>query len=126
MSSMVSRRPASMNHRKDAFWMSIRFGRSRTCFRREKLLRGRGATTPLLNDEASLEKRRGNVDAAGGRSTAGTGQLSETEQACARAGQPWAQSGECSTEAEGRVLEFSSQSGTIRGPLVPRVEGKDR
>src|SRR5215210_7751826 len=55
MSSIVSRRPSSMNHLKEAFWMSIRFGRSRTCFRREKLLRGRGATTPLLNYEASLE-----------------------------------------------------------------------
>src|ERR671925_652882 len=55
MSSIVSRRPSSMNHRNEAFWMSIRLGRSRTCFRREKLLRGRGATTPLLNYEASLE-----------------------------------------------------------------------
>jgi hypothetical protein len=28
--------------------MSIRLGRSRTCFRREKLLRARGATAVLL------------------------------------------------------------------------------
>src|SRR5918999_3660050 len=54
MSPIVSRRPSSMNHWKDAFWMSIRLGRSRTCFRCEKLLRARGATTPLLNYEASL------------------------------------------------------------------------
>src|ERR687896_1464008 len=54
MSSIVSRRPSSMNQWKDAFWMSIRLGRSRTCFRCEKLLRARGATTPLLNYEASL------------------------------------------------------------------------
>src|SRR5918992_3810232 len=54
MSFIVSRRPSSMNQWKDAFWMSIRLGRSRTCFRREKLLRARGAATPLLNYEASL------------------------------------------------------------------------
>src|SRR5918992_153472 len=48
MSSIVSRRPSSMNHWKDAFWMSMRLGRSRTCFRREKLLRARGATATLL------------------------------------------------------------------------------
>src|SRR5215211_3201087 len=54
MSSIVSRRPSSMNQWKDTFWMSIRLGRSRTCFRREKLLRARGAATPLLNYEASL------------------------------------------------------------------------
>ena len=35
--------------------MSIRLGRSRTCFRREKLLRARGAATLLVKCEASLE-----------------------------------------------------------------------
>src|ERR687892_324903 len=48
MSSIVSRRPSCMNQSKDAFWMSMRLGRSRTCFRREKLLRARGATATLL------------------------------------------------------------------------------
>src|SRR2546430_17288832 len=54
MSSIVSRSPSSMNHRKEAFWMSIRCGRSSTCFRREKLLRARGAATLLLKWGASL------------------------------------------------------------------------
>src|SRR5919198_2527742 len=49
MSSIVSRRPSSRNHRKEAFWMSIRLGRSRTCLRREKLLRARGAATGVVN-----------------------------------------------------------------------------
>src|SRR6187551_2730427 len=48
MSSIVSRSPSSRNHWNEAFWMSIRLGRSRTCFRREKLLRARGATAVLL------------------------------------------------------------------------------
>src|SRR3954468_10732579 len=48
MSSIVSRRPSFRNHSNDAFWMSIRLGRSRTCFRREKLVRARGATVVLL------------------------------------------------------------------------------
>src|SRR6478752_4781016 len=48
MSSIVSRRPSLRNHSNDAFWMSIRLGRSRTCFRREKLVRARGATVVLL------------------------------------------------------------------------------
>src|SRR5688500_15984299 len=48
MSAIVSRRPSFLNHSNEAFWMSIRLGRSRTCFRREKLLRARGATAVLL------------------------------------------------------------------------------
>src|SRR4051794_4576606 len=48
MSSIVSRRPSFRNHSNEAFWMSIRLGRSRTCFRREKLVRARGATDVLL------------------------------------------------------------------------------
>src|ERR1044072_7530035 len=48
MSSIVSRRPSFRNHSNDAFWISIRLGRSRTCFRREKLVRARGATVVLL------------------------------------------------------------------------------
>src|SRR5262245_30845919 len=81
MSLMVSRRPSSRNQSNDAFWMSIRFGRSRTCFRREKPLRARGATAPLVNYEASLEN---GLRICRRTSTAGTGQLSETGQACAR------------------------------------------
>src|SRR5204863_7570963 len=48
MSSIVSWRPSSMNHLNEAFWMSIRFGRSRTSLRREKLLRARRAATLLV------------------------------------------------------------------------------
>src|SRR4029450_5808607 len=48
MSSIVSRRPSSRNQSKLAFWMSIRLGRSRTCFRREKFLRARGAVTRVV------------------------------------------------------------------------------
>src|SRR5215216_2975178 len=54
MSSIVSRSPSSRNHLKEAFWMSIRFGSSRTCFRREKVLRARGAAIVLLKCGASL------------------------------------------------------------------------
>src|SRR4030095_7690327 len=39
--------------------MSMRFGSSRTCFRREKLLRASGAAVVLLKCGASLELRRG-------------------------------------------------------------------
>src|SRR5215210_7896405 len=106
MSEIVSRRPSSRNQRKDAFWMSIRLGRSRTCFRREKLLRARGAATPLLNYEASL----GNgLRMCRRTSTAGTGQLTESGQACARASPPPAQS------------EQYSRSGRGRGAVAARV-----
>src|SRR4051794_41944964 len=59
MSLMVSRRPPSRNHSNDAFWMAIRFGRSRTCLRREKVFRARGAAARVLvnGEEASLRKR---------------------------------------------------------------------
>src|SRR5262245_52596470 len=45
MSSIVSRSPSFRNQSKDSRWMSIRLGRSRTCLRREKDLRARGAVT---------------------------------------------------------------------------------
>src|SRR5215217_4268025 len=90
MSSIVSRRPSSRNQRNDAVWMSIRLGRSRTCFRREKLLRARGAATPLLNDEASLGNGSERWRNQARTWTAGTGQLSEHGRACARAHDgPW-------------------------------------
>src|SRR5919198_6121466 len=54
MSSIVSRRPSFRNQSKEAFWMSIRLGRSRTCFRREKLLRARGAATVVVKVGISL------------------------------------------------------------------------
>src|SRR6266536_2532883 len=54
MSSIVSRRPSFRNQSKEAFWMSIRLGRSRTCLRREKLLRARGAATVVVKFEISL------------------------------------------------------------------------
>src|ERR671933_2151427 len=48
MSSIVSRSPSARNQSKDAFWMSIRLGSSRTCFRREKLFRATGAATLVV------------------------------------------------------------------------------
>src|ERR1700690_781017 len=50
MSSIVSRRPSRRNQSKDSRWMSIRLGRSRTCLRREKDLRARGAVTVWANE----------------------------------------------------------------------------
>src|SRR4051794_28742991 len=48
MSSIVSRRPSSRNHWNEAFWMSIRLGRSRTWGRWEKDLRARGEATLVV------------------------------------------------------------------------------
>src|SRR5437868_9025384 len=48
MSSIVSRRPSSRNHWNEAFWMSIRLGRSRTWGRRENDLRARGEATLVV------------------------------------------------------------------------------
>src|ERR671938_362417 len=52
MSSIVSRRPSLRNQSKDSRWMSIRLGRSRTCLRREKEFRARGAVTVFANDNS--------------------------------------------------------------------------
>src|SRR5437879_12412886 len=57
MSSIVSRRPSLRNQPNEAFWMSIRWGRSRTCFRRENDLRARGAATVAVK-RYSLPLRR--------------------------------------------------------------------
>src|SRR5579864_1089913 len=54
MSSIVSRRPSSRNHWNEAFWMSMRLGRSRTCSILEKDLRARGEATVVVKEEASL------------------------------------------------------------------------
>src|SRR5918912_695376 len=65
MSSIVSRRPSFRNQSNEAFWMSIRFGRSRTCFRREKLFRARGAATLLVKWRClplRLEKKCGQAE----------------------------------------------------------------
>src|SRR5215203_2170306 len=48
MSLIVSCRPSFRNHWNEAFWMSIRLGRTRTCLRREKLVRARGAATMVV------------------------------------------------------------------------------
>src|SRR5918992_4867792 len=48
MSRMVSFRPSDLNQSNETFWMSIRLGRSRTCFKREKLFRARGAATLVV------------------------------------------------------------------------------
>src|SRR5215831_6645572 len=66
MSSMVSRRPSLRNQSNDAFWMSIRFGSSRTSLMREKDVRARGAATlavkryslPYYSEESEISDRR--------------------------------------------------------------------
>src|SRR6058998_1672502 len=90
MSSIVSRRPSFKNHSKEAFWMSMRLGRSRTCLRREKLLRARGAATMVVKFEISLPYgsmggKRGNV--GGTAQHSGTGPH-PTRQA-SRGGATW-------------------------------------
>src|SRR5258706_9118270 len=66
MSSIVSRRPSSRNHLNDAFWMSIRFGRSSTCSRRENDLRARGEATFVVKEKASLgDVRNQRIQACG-------------------------------------------------------------
>src|SRR5919205_3400149 len=76
MSSIVSRSPSRRNQSKDSRWMSIRLGRSRTCLRREKDLRARGAVTVLAkknslpywlwNEGRSRRKGQESVQTAGG------------------------------------------------------------
>src|SRR5580765_4906573 len=66
MSAMVSRRPSFLNQSNDAFWMSIRFGSSRTSLMREKEVRARGAATlavkryslPYYSEESGISDRR--------------------------------------------------------------------
>src|SRR6058998_3775357 len=66
MSSIVSRRPSLRNQSNDAFWMSIRFGSSRTSLMREKDVRARGAATlavkryslPYYSEESEISDRR--------------------------------------------------------------------
>src|SRR6476646_5511929 len=48
MSSIVSRRPSFLNQSNEDFWMSMRFGRSRTCSSRLNDLRARGETTVVV------------------------------------------------------------------------------
>src|ERR671935_1948414 len=90
MSSIVSRRPSLRNHSKEAFWMSMRFGRSSTCLRREKLLRARGAETMVVKFEISLPYgsmggTRGNV--GGTAQHSGTGPLPARQ--ASRGGASW-------------------------------------
>src|SRR5205814_3834456 len=66
MSSIVSRRPSSRNHWNEAFWMSIRLGRSSTCSRRENDLRARGEATFVVKEKASLgDVRNQRIQACG-------------------------------------------------------------
>src|SRR5262245_54197622 len=66
MSSIVSLRPSFRNQSNDAFWMSIRFGSSRTSLMREKDVRARGAATlavkryslPYYSEESEISDRR--------------------------------------------------------------------
>src|SRR5881275_3211345 len=52
MSSIVSLRPSSRNHWNEAFWMSMRLGRSRTCSRRENDVRARGEATLVVKKDS--------------------------------------------------------------------------
>src|SRR6266540_5107408 len=70
MSRIVSSRPSSRNHWKDAFWMSIRLGRSRTCLRREKLVRARGAATLVVKRYSLPYSERENADRRRRKTTA--------------------------------------------------------
>src|SRR6478735_254726 len=88
MSSIVSRRPSFRNQSNEAFWMSIRLGRSRTCFRREKLLRARGAATRVLKAGCLPYCLCGeliNADRRTGESRRGTAKYSERPGGGARA-----------------------------------------
>src|SRR3954451_13682489 len=70
MSSIVSRRPSSRNHWNEAFWMSIRLGRSRTFSICEKDLRARGEATVVVKESSLPWDRRSQADAGvriGGR-----------------------------------------------------------
>src|ERR1041384_275119 len=66
MSEIVSRKPSFLNQSNDAFWMSIRFGSSRTSLMREKDVRARGAATlavkryglPYCSEESEISDRR--------------------------------------------------------------------
>src|ERR1700745_4113709 len=86
MSSMVSRRPSSRNHWNDAFWMSIRLGRSRTCLRREKLLRARGAATRVVKSGCLPYGYEVNVEMRTGERRRGTAKYSERGGGCESAG----------------------------------------
>src|SRR5215211_5153344 len=70
MSLIVSCRPSFRNHWKDAFWMSIRLGRSRTCLRREKLVRARGAATLVVKRYSLPYSERENPDRRRRKTTA--------------------------------------------------------
>src|ERR1041385_8430927 len=85
MSSIVSRRPSSRNQWNEAFWMSIRFGRSRTCFRREKLLRARGAATRVVKSGCLPYGYEGEWEMRTGESRRGTAKYSEHGRGGARA-----------------------------------------
>src|SRR5437763_15093661 len=83
MSSIVSRRPSSRNHSNEAFWMSIRLGRSRTCLRREKLLRARGAATRVVKSGCLPYGYEVDVEMRTGERRRGTDKYSERGGRCA-------------------------------------------
>src|SRR5215217_3036680 len=97
MSSIVSRSPSFRNQSNEAFWMSMRLGRSRTCLRREKLLRARGAATFVVN-RYSLPCWR-----SGGKRTGGRGRTTAQPRRVAKAA-PAAQGG---PTAAGRFAEYN-------------------
>src|ERR1043166_4042948 len=85
MSSIVSLRPSSRNHWNEAFWMSIRLGRSSTCLRREKLLRARGAATRVVKSGCLPYGYEGEWEMRTGESRRGTAKYTQRSRGGARA-----------------------------------------
>src|SRR6187200_574798 len=90
MSSIVSRRPSFRNHWNEAFWISIRFGSSRTCSTREKDVRARGAATLAVKRYSPPLKRRTDQRNLGQAKTTNVGATCKGSQyrACSARGAP--------------------------------------
>src|ERR1044072_7024856 len=80
MSSMGSRSPSFLNQSNDAFWMSIRFGSSRTCSTREKDVRARGAATLAVKRYSPPLKRRTDQRNLGQAKTTNVGATCKSSQ----------------------------------------------
>jgi hypothetical protein len=107
--------------------MSIRLGRSRTCFRREKLLRGRGATTPLLKCGSSLGKRLqkcGELQANGLRPEPAS--LPKQDKPAQGLGCPWRSTGKCSSVNSASGVEFFLAKWDNPRAVSSQIAGEDR
>src|SRR5919204_1058816 len=114
MSSIVSRSPSSMNHWKEAFWMSIRLGRSSTCFRREKLLRVRGAATRVVKSGCLPYGYEGEWEMRTGESRRGTAKYTQRGRGGARAS-GWV------AARRSRTIDAGSAGRQARGEEGPRL-----